>query len=525
MTEAPRAADGGPGDQPAIRLRNIRKSYIEGIPVLVDVDLDIPRGQVTALVGANGSGKSTLVKILSGYQAPDAGSEILIGGRRVEGGVHAEEARAAGMRFVHQDAMLVPGVSVLDNMLVGAYRTGFMGRIKWRAERRSVQEMLDRWGIDVDLDRDPGELPLATAAKLAVIRALRTEPGEHISALVLDEPTASLGKADSEELLSWVRELAQREDVGVLLIGHRIDEILGTSDRVAVLRAGRIVVESPAAELTPELLVNQIVGAELESFYPERDAAAEADEGIALRVRGLSHHRLREASFEVRRGEILGVTGLVGSGFEDLPYALVDPELKAEGTMSIGPTEVDLRRTSIAERLALGLALVPADRKNRALALDLSLRENLVLPRLRSFARRGGLDRKLEHTDSIEVLGQFGVRPSDARLAASSLSGGNQQKVVLAKWMTVRPSVLVIHEPTIGVDVGAKSDIFKLIADSAAEGLSTVVASVEYEDLAHLCDRVLVIGDGRIVAELSGEALSTESITAAALMGGEARAA
>jgi ribose transport system ATP-binding protein len=242
-------------------------------------------------------------------------------------------------------------------------------------------------------------------------------------------------------------------------------------------------------------------------------------------VRGLSHHRLQGASFDLQRGEILGVTGLVASGFEDLPYALVDPELGAGGEISIGSTEVDPKRTSIAERLALGLALVPSDRKNRALALDLSLRENLVLPRLRSFARRGGLDRKLEHTDSITVLGQFGVRPSDARLSASNLSGGNQQKVVLAKWMTVRPSVLVIHEPTIGVDVGAKSDIFKLVADSAAEGLSTIVASVEYEDLAHLCDRVLVVGDGRIVAELSGDALTTEAITAAALMGGEARAA
>lgn len=525
MTDGRASMDGGPAEQPAIRLRNVNKSYIEGIPVLTDVNLDIPRGQVTALVGANGSGKSTVVRILSGYQSADSGSEITIGGRRVEDRVHPDEARAAGMRFVHQDAMLVTGVSVLDNMLVGVYRTGFMGRILWRQGRRSVQAMLDRWGISIDLDKDPSELPLATVAKLAVIRALRTEPGEQITGLVLDEPTASLGKADSQELLSWVRELASRENVGVLLIGHRIDEILGTADRVAVLRSGRIVSELPSTELTMALLVDQIVGAKVETFYPDRESSSGGANEVALSVRGLSHHNLVDASFDVKKGEILGVTGLVGSGFEDLPYALIDPELNAEGTMSIGASQVSLKKTSIAQRLTLGLALVPSDRKNRALVLDMSLRENLVLPRLRSFTRRGGLNRKLEHTDSITVLKQFGVRPSDARRSASNLSGGNQQKVVLAKWMTIRPSVLVIHEPTVGVDVGAKAEIFKLISDSANRGLSTIVASVEYEDLAHLCDRVLVASDGRIMTELSGAGLTTENITAAALMGTDAKVA
>ncbi|WP_449279481.1 sugar ABC transporter ATP-binding protein [Leucobacter sp. GX0328] len=525
MTSTALLTDGGAEDRPAIRLRNVKKSYIEGIPVLTDVNLDIPRGRVTALVGANGSGKSTLVKIISGYQAPDNGSEIMIGDHRVEGQVRADEARAAGMRFVHQDSMLVSGISVLENMLIGVYRTGWLGRIAWRSERRSVQAMLDRWGIDIDLDRDPSELPIATVAKLAVIRALRTEPGERITGLVLDEPTASLGKADSQELLHWVRELANREHVGVLLIGHRIDEILATADRVAVLRAGRIVTESAVADLTPDGLVQQIVGGEIDSFYPEREGSALEEGGAALRVRGLSHHRLTEVSFEVRRGEVLGVTGLVGSGFEDLPYALVDPEAGADGSILIDGTEIDPRRASISERLRLGLALVPADRKRRALALDLSLRENMVLPRLRDFVKRGGLDRRAEQVDSERLLDRFGVRPPDARLAASNLSGGNQQKVVLAKWMSVEPSVLVIHEPTIGVDVGAKSDIFTLIADSAEAGLSTVVASVEYEDLAHLCDRVLVIGDGRIVAELSGDSLTTESITSAALLGAGAVAA
>ncbi len=520
MTSSRIEPDGG--RPPAIRLRGLRKSYIEGIPVLAGVDLDVPRGQVTALVGANGSGKSTLVKILSGYHAPDRGSQLWINGMEIEGPVHPDLAKTAGMRFVHQDARLVAGVSVLDNMLVGAYHTGLAGRVRWRAERRSVEALLGRWQIDVDLDADPGDLPLATVAKLAVLRALRTEADERISALVLDEPTAALDNDDSRELLQWVRDLAVREEVGVLFIGHRLPEILSYADRVAVLRSGRIVAEEASGELDQAKLVQHIVGTPIDAFYPDRLATESAEP--VLTVRGLSGGKVRDIDLRVGRGEVVGITGLAGSGFEDIPYLLVDPAARATGSVTIAGTAIDLRRTSIAARGALGLSLVPADRKNRALAVDLSLRENLVLPRLKQFVRRGGLSRVAEDTDSIQVLTRFGVRPADARLAASSLSGGNQQKVVLAKWMSINPVVLVIREPTQGVDVGAKSDIFRLIADSAQEGRSTVLVSVEYEDLAHLCDRVYVIGDGRVVAELEGDRLTTENITAAALMGAERKA-
>ena len=509
------APDGGAA--PAIRLRNLRKSYIERVPVLAGVDLDIPHGSVTALVGANGSGKSTLVKILSGYHAPDKGSRIWINGQQIDGAMHPEVARAAGMRFVHQDSRLVSGVSVLDNMLVGAYHPGFAGRVRWRSERASVHGLLDRWNISVDLDADPGELSQATVAKLAVLRALRTESDERISALVLDEPTAALGNDDSHELLTWVRELAAREGVGVLFVGHRLPEILELADRVAVLRGGRVVVEEESASIDQAGLIRHIVGAPIESFYPQREEPA-GDEH-ALAVEGLTGGRVRDIDFHVNRGEIVGITGLAGSGFEDVPYLIVDPTTDATGAVAIAGQSIDLKHTTIAERAGFGLSLVPADRKNRALAVDLSLRENLVLPRLKQFAHAGRLSHAAEHTDTITVLRRFGVRPADSRLPASSLSGGNQQKVVLAKWMTIKPAVLLIHEPTQGVDVGAKADIFRLIAESADEGLSTVLVSVEYEDLAHLCDRVLVVSDGRIVAELHGGQLTTENITAAALMG------
>ena len=506
------------GREPAIRLRNVRKSYIQGIPVLDDINLEIPRGKVIALAGANGSGKSTLVKILSGYHSPDKGSHIWINGIEIEGEVHPDSARSAGMRFVHQDTRLVSGLSVLDNMLVGAYRTGFAGRVKWRAERKSVQDLLDRWNIDVNLDVDPAHLPVSTIAKLGVLRALRTEEDEHIRALVLDEPTATLNETDARELLDWVHNLAVREHVGVLFVGHRLQEILTYADRVAVLRSGRIVLESSVAEgLNENKLVSAIVGSAIDSFYPVRKPVKSAER--LLEVEHLAGLKVQDVSFTVNRGEIIGITGLAGGGFDDIPYLLVDPGTNATGDVRISETPVKLRKTTIAQRRELGLSLVPSDRHQRAIAVDLTLRENLVLPRIDEFARGGFIRRSGEHEESLKLLTKFGVRPPNPRLPGSSLSGGNQQKAVLAKWMSTNPEVLVIHEPTQGVDVGAKAEIFQHIANSVAAGLAVVFVSVEYEDLAHLCDRVYVIADGHVVSELMGKELTVESITAAALMG------
>jgi ribose transport system ATP-binding protein len=510
------SAAGSRSGEPAIRLRGVVKTYVTGIPVLSGVDLDVRHGMVTALVGANGCGKSTLVKILSGYHAPDKGSQIWIDGQLVDGHISPEAARAAGLRFVHQDATLVHGLSVLDNMLVGNYRTGFARHIRWADERASVQAELDRWHIDVDVRDDPRDLPLATVAKLAVVRAMRTTGDEHLSGLVLDEPTAALGRDDAREMLTWTRELAARENVGVLLIGHRIEEILSAADTVAVLRSGRIVAEEATADLTRESLVQQIVGRPVDSFYPDRSGTV--SDAAALEVTHLRGRGVADLSFSLARGEVLGVTGLPGSGFEDVPYLLMDPASGAQGQVRLAGEDLDPHRTSIATRVARGMALVPDDRKRRAIATDLSLRENLSLPRLRRFVRRGLLRRGEEAAEADRLIGEFGVKAAGSRVAASSLSGGNQQKVVLAKWMSTDPSVLVVHEPTHGVDVGAKADIFQLIASSAAAGMSTVIVSVECEDLAHLCDRVLVLGDGHVATELSGPQLTPDHLTTAVFM-------
>lgn len=502
---------------PAISVRSLQKSYVENQLVLAGVDLDVTHGQVHSLVGANGSGKSTLVKVLSGFHAADTGSEIRIGGQLLPGQVNPDHVRALGVRFVHQDSVLLPGVSVLDNMAMGDFGTGPGWRIHWREEANRLREQLSRWGLDIDPRADLASLSLPTIARLAVLKALRRREGDMLNAVVLDEPTAALGREDAAGVLDWLRELAVHEHVGVLFVSHRLGEVLGVSDKVSVLRAGRIVDSRPATDFTEDSLVEQIVGTRLESYYPPQ-LQPDANQPTALAVSGLQGGRVTEASFKVARGEVLGVTGIPGSGFEDIPYLLGDPHRGGRGTVSLYGAPVDLVRTSIRERTRRGLVLIPADRKRLALATDLTVRENLTLPAVTRFFRGGRRRGKAEVAAATELATEYGVNPPRPEMTAGRLSGGNQQKVVLAKWLSTKPSVLLMHEPTQAVDVGARADIFRLIAACAQNRTAIVLASVEYEDLARLCDRVLVFGSGRITADLSGAALTPDAITATAYL-------
>ncbi|MBO9524156.1 MAG: sugar ABC transporter ATP-binding protein [Nocardioidaceae bacterium] len=504
-----------------ITLRDVRKSYVAGVPVLQGVDLDVRAGEVTALVGANGSGKSTLVKILSGYHEPDPGSEVRFGERSMEGRIHPGQARAAGVRFVHQDTRMVAGMSVLENLLAERLATGSLRRLDWPAERRRAQAFLDEHGIGVDVRADAGSLSLADAAKISIARAAGPESDPSLRALILDEPTAALGREDAGSMLGWVRDLARGRNVGVLLIGHRLEEILATADRVAVLRSGRIVADTPVTELDHDRLVEQIVGRAIESYYPDRaEEGSAADAAPVLVVESLRGGAVRDLSFTVAAGEILGVTGLPGSGFEDVPYLLMDPRLGARGALTVAGRPISPGATPVRARVQAGLALVPADRKRRALATTVSVRANVAIPHLRRFRSWGRLSARAEQRLASGVVRDYAVSPANPDVTAGNLSGGNQQKVVIGKWMSTRPRVLVVHEPTQAVDIGAKAEIFRLLAYAAADGMAAVVVSVEYEDLAHLCDRVLVVGDGRVVAELAGDELDPESLATAAYRSG-----
>jgi len=503
------------GSVDALRAHGIRKAYVAGVTVLDGVDLTVPPGQITALVGANGSGKSTLVKVLSGYHAPDDGF-IEIRGERIVG-ITPELLRASGVRFVHQEPTIVGGVTVLENLAAGGYET-VGGRIRWRRERERVQVLLDEWSIEADPSMDVARLSAATVAKLALLKAIRMRPGEEpVHAIVLDEPTAALGRESAEELLLWLREIARQQDVGILFISHRLEEILGFADTVAVLRAGRIIAYEAVEDLTEKALVELIVGGTLDEYYPRREGVDAKN--VLFAVDDATGSGLTGLSFTVAAGETLGITGLPGSGYEHIPLLLMDPDYAEAGRLAVAGAVQPLSTTSLLNRARLGIALVPADRKRKALATELSVRENIALPRLRQFRSRGVHWMRRERRDADGLIARFGISTQSSATATGRLSGGNQQKVVLAKWMSTDPRVLIVHEPTQAVDVGAKAAIFELLSEASRNAVATVIISVEHEDLAHLCDRVLVISRGRVAVELSGSELTGRSVAAASLAG------
>lgn len=501
---------------PKLEIRNISKSFITGRPVLSGVSFSIYPGEIHALAGANGSGKSTIVKILAGYHHPDDGSEIMVSGTPMTLPIHPQVIRKAGVRFVHQDNGFIAGMSVLDNMCLGrGYSCGPGWKIKWKDERSSIQQELVRHNVFVDLESDSKMLSVATKAKLAIIRAIYCRPGEELTVVVLDEPTASMGKEEAAGLGVWLRELALREGLGVLFIGHRPQELRDMADRISVLRNGQLVATFQAAEASNEDIVEALVGSRIGAFYPVR-ANSLTDPNASLEVVNLSGETVSDMSFSLYPGEIVGITGLQGAGFEELPYLLFDSARGAKGKLVQKGIEVDMSRTSISDHIARGMVLVPGDRAKNSVVTDLSIRENITQPKLRRFIKKGFLRSNEESIDAQRVSEAFGVTPVSVETKVSALSGGNQQKVVVAKWMALAPEVIILHEPTEGIDVVAKREIFKLLAERAAAGAAILVCSIEYEDLAHICDRILVCGHGKIHLELKGGEASGDDVVRAA---------
>ncbi|MET4783506.1 sugar ABC transporter ATP-binding protein [Glaciihabitans sp. UYNi722] len=507
-------ADSLERDTSRLWITGIRKAFNGGRPVLEDVTLRIGPGQVVGLAGANGSGKSTLVKILAGYHHADAG-EVAVGGTQLPRHFRSQDAYRAGIRFVHQDKGFVSGMSVLDNLALGHGYAGGRGRIDWSAERRVAAAELDEHNVLVRLDADAASLSAADRAKLAIIRALRRRVGEERRVLVLDEATAAMGADESRLLGEWLQKIVIKEQLGMLFVGHRPDELREISDEVAVLRAGRLVSVIASGEATDEGIVEAIVGASLDSFYPPR-IDMQPQEGRRLVVRGLSGSTVRGIDLTVNAGEIVGVTGIEGSGFEEIPYLLFDTERAASGSVTIDGIESRVGRVPIATRLRQGMVLIPSDRIRRGVIDRMTIRENIVQPRLRHMRAGGFISSRRERIETRIAIDKFDVVPADSEARIGSMSGGNQQKVLLGKWLATDPGVLLLHEPTEGIDVRTKKEIFRVLGEQAQLGRAVLVASVEYEDLAHICDRILVIGDGRVHSELSGAELTGPTVMNAA---------
>lgn len=493
-----------------LQMRGISKDF-PGQRALDRVDLDVGRGEVLALAGANGSGKSTLIKILAGFHVPD------------EGTIHAfgEEiwpaSRSANVRqrlhFVHQDLGLIPSISAAENLALGSgYRTGGLGRIRWRKQRQAARSAIARFGGDFDVSRPVAQLSAAERTIVAIARALDAW-ADSDALLVVDEPTASLHGVEADKLFAAIGHVTAA-GAGVIFVSHRISEILDLADRVAVLRDGRIVAARAVAGLTSDDLVEMIVGRKVEDLYAETPPPRE---DVVVSVKQLAGTRLRGISFELHRGEIIGITGLFGSGREELPELLYGSVGSTGGSITFAGVDADAGRRSIRDARRRGVALVPADRARLAVIATHTVRDNISLAQLQPLWRHGRIDRKRERTDVAAWMDVTDVRPRDQDRRFSQLSGGNQQKAVLAKWFRTAPQVIVLDEPTQGVDVGAKAAIYRLLAEAARDGAALVVCSSEAKDLAAICDRVIVLADGIPVAELHGQSLTEQRIVSASV--------
>ncbi|MEU6750541.1 sugar ABC transporter ATP-binding protein [Spirillospora sp. NPDC046719] len=491
----------------SLRAGHVSKTF-GGTRVLSDFDFDVRAGEVHALIGQNGSGKSTFLKILSGYQSFDRGGELELAGRPLAG----HGTRSKGMSFVHQDLGLVESATVLENLVAGSPR-GRKGLIAWKQERQHALRSITRFGMSLDPDALVANLRQVDRAMLAIMRAtdeLREVPG---GVLVLDEPTAYLPRDGIERLLGMIRRLAA-EGLAVIFVTHHLDEVLAVADRVSVLRDGRLVGRSTVAGLTEDDLVGMMIGTSLDGRYPATDRVPGEP---VLEVAGMRQGDDGEPfDLVLRDGEIVGVTGLVGAGWEEVPYRLFGAVGGVTGTVRVAGRAYDLKRMTPRRSAAAGVALLPANRVRDSAVADLSVTDNMTVLSLRKHRTPFGVSVRAKRNAAERDIALYDVRPANPDALLGTLSGGNQQKALLAKWFAMDPRVMLLHEPTQGVDVGARRQILEQIQLAAARGIGVLLVSAEHEDLAHICDRVLVFRGGRAAEGLSGDRLTEHAILRAA---------
>ena len=493
------------GQGPVI-LEGIWKSFA-GRPVLRNVDLELRRREVHALVGANGAGKSTLVKILSGNAAPDRG-RISVGGAAYPRIGSPRQAADLGVRVVHQEAPLFDTLSVTESIaLFSSYETGPGWRIRWQSTRRTAAELLERFGVDTDPAKLGGQIGAADRALIAIAITLGGAQSSDTSLLILDEASAAVPEDEASRFLDQARKLAS-EGMPVLMVTHRLSEVFEIADKVTVLHNGTVTYSGPPT-MSRQELVNLIAGAapvehdksadpDMRGAGPERGAGQPV-----LSVRHLSTRQIHDLSFVLRRGEILGFVGGPDSGVEDLPLALTGALGSATGPggeaswLEMGEITAPLPETP-RQAMAAGISLVPRDRLRQGLIGSLSIQENMLLPTLSRYWHRG----KAAASAVGALIGELDVRPPNPQMLVRELSGGNQQKVIIGKWLNCGPRVLVLDDPTVGIDPVARETIFAVLRRRAKDsGLGVVLLSSEPEQLVQHCDRVIALNGGRAAAE------------------------
>jgi ABC-type sugar transport system ATPase subunit len=490
--------------KPILELHGISKRF-PGVQALTEAHFDVRTGEVHALLGENGAGKSTLIKIISGVHKPDTG-EMHINGQKISFN-NPREAQAMGIATIYQELSLYPELSVAENIFMGHAPRGWLGAVDWRAMRRKAEEILDSLEIyDLDVDSKVGSLTVGKRQRVEIAKALSL----NARILIMDEPTAALTEADVQRLFGIVRLLRER-GVGIIYISHRMEEVFTLTDRVTVLRDGHYVGTKAVKDVTSDELIEMMVGRTIENLFPKLETQIGQP---VLEVKHLWNKPLcRDVSFTVRAGEIVGLAGLVGSGRSELAQTIFGITPAQTGEIKLHGQPVRVRTP--ADAMKHRIAYVPEDRGTQGLIREMRIRENVSLAVLKTLMKSGFIDDRQERDLASKAIQQLSIRAYSAEQTVNKLSGGNQQKVVVSKWLASKPKLLIMDEPTRGVDVGAKSEIHRLISELAAQGLAILMISSELPEVLGMSDRVLVMREGRMVAEFERKDATQQNVVSA----------
>jgi galactofuranose transport system ATP-binding protein len=502
--------------QPVLEVRRGTKRF-PGVLALDAVSFQLKPGEVHALVGENGAGKSTLIKVLTGVYQPDEG-EVVYGGEEV-GFSSPGESQAAGISTIYQEVNLIPLLSVAQNVFLGREPRNRLGLIDVPRMNREAREVLDRYGIEADERATLGSLALGLQQMVAIARAVSVDA----RVVIMDEPTSSLEAREVETLFGVIRQL-RADGIGVVYVSHRMDELYEICDAVTVLRDGKLVHTGPLDELSKLQLVSLMLGRELDEVQKEGATSFSEEERTTAREPVLEaseivqRPRLRGVSLEVRPGEILGLAGLLGAGRTETAKAIFGAEPVDGGSVKVGGKNI--KTGSPASAIRAGVAFLPEDRKSEGIIPDLSVRENIVAAALPRLSRAGLVSEKAQDEVVQRFMESLGIKASSPEQPVRELSGGNQQKVMLARWLCMNPKVLILDEPTRGIDVGAKAEIQKLVDDLARDGLGVVFISSELEEVVEGSDRAVALKEGAVVGVLSGEEVTEGNLMAMLAEGG-----
>ncbi len=480
-------------------MRNISKSFGSN-KVLERIDLELYSGQVHALMGENGAGKSTLMNILTGLFPASSGTIYIDGQERVF--ANPQEAEQFGISFIHQEMNTWPEMTVLENLFLGREIKGPLGLLNQTLMRQKAEEAFARLKVTIPLDRPIGDLSVGQQQMIEIAKSLLNP----LSILIMDEPTAALTDRETNNLFRVIRDLKE-QGVGIVYISHRMEEIFKITDFVTVMRDG-IVVDTRQTQATSAAeLVRQMVGRQLEDYYPTKDT--EIGE-IAFEVDRLSGEIFEDISFHVRQGEILGFSGLMGSGRTEVMRAIFGIDKKKSGSIKIDGRQVHIANPSQA--INRGLGFLTENRKDEGLILDFSIKDNMILPSTKDFSQHGLFDEKTSQVFVQQLIDRLRIKSGRPALPVEKLSGGNQQKVVLAKWIGIAPKVLILDEPTRGVDVGAKREIYQLMNELADRGVPIILVSSDLPEVLGVSDRIMVMHEGKMMGELSRAQATQERV-------------